>query len=645
MNTEDCSSSWSPITFFSPRENCAASQPMAPTTSAPNQQPIGQPAAYVPMPEFLPFVRQVMRQLDQAAQDRAAAMVETDRLQRRLVEKEAREFAYRSAMEADDCIITWSETGKPVRLLNRRIEWAVHFLPQPPFSGKAVYLVKLCGVAQEAVWGEQEFQNDAAFLQVLRELPGVQVGFVRSTKRTAMLLRQAISARIQVVVPAFWGGWLQTEIGTYNFYRLNSCVTHSDGVRLETLSGTVSAQSPAVTATAAQQFGRFLAVVRGPRIQRLLTAWLHTAALSTLLDQLGYPMPLALCLFTADPGWLAFLKELFSWYGDRPVSLDEPPAAFSKGVLHRKDQPLVVLDQHRTKNAAANSVLLTDVLANRQVPWPLGKQSEFFPLQALPVILTSAASALSCSPAVVVLEVSPGDLDTSACTTKPRSGWEMLWGHLQSFIGWTTDHVEHLAEVLECSRQCAYQLAGDAMAEDYVQALGVLLGIDAFLREFFCDCGGSVLVPEDKEDEWRDWLLALLEQTSEKELDYTDLADQFIAVARSQLLNGALRPCPTEYRLLPDSDIVFFDDRSLGFTAEAFRQVCRQLSQSRPMVLQALRQAGLLQGRPVNATTGLTRISIWNPYGIRETRQVYKLPREAFDQLGEPLIFAEETEI
>ena len=60
------------------------------------------------------------------------------------------------------------------------------------------------------------------------------------------------------------------------------------------------------------------------------------------------------------------------------------------------------------------------------------------------------------------------------------------------------------------------------------------------------------------------------------------------------------------------------------------------------MVVRALRQAGVLLGRPVNATTGLTRVSVWNQYGTRESRQVYKLPRKAFDRLGDPLILGEE---
>lgn len=491
---------------------------------------------------------------------------------------------------------------------------------------------------------ERDYLRDGVLLQALQDLPGVKVGFVRSTKRTAVLLRQAFAAQMETVTPAFFGGWLRTEAGDHRFYQLSPSTTHSDGVRMGTLTEAIGHPSPAVAATAAKQFWHVLKAVREPMTRWLLTVWFHASALTTLLEQFGYPLPLALCIFAADASWQDYLCGLFRWLDDAVLSLDLPPAVFSQGLLCRKDEPLVVLDQHRTANAAANASLLEQVLVNGQILWKSGRESSYFPLQALPVILTSAASALSCAPETIVLELAPDGLDPSAASAKSAEPLNLSHDYLRSFIGFAADHIERLRDILERSAPHACQSAGDRLTEKCARAFGVLLGVSSFLQEFLRCCGLTLSDFTGVEDEWESWLLALLEQTSEKELDYTDLADQFIAVARSHLLSGALHACPTEYRTLPEGDIVFFDDRSLYFTPNAFRQVCHQLSQSRPMVLQALRQAGFLQGRPVNATTGLTRVSIWNAFGVRETRQVYKLPREAFDQLGEPLIFAEEAE-
>lgn len=138
------------------------------------------------------------------------------------------------------------------------------------------------------------------------------------------------------------------------------------------------------------------------------------------------------------------------------------------------------------------------------------------------------------------------------------------------------------------------------------------------------------------------WLRELLEQTFDKLLDCGDLAAQFVAVARLMLTNGALSPCPVKYSEEPSGGTIYYDETTLGFTAPALNAVCQRLGQSRPVVLHALREAGLLLGKRINSGTLLTRISVWNSYGIPQTERVYKLPRSAFDQLGDPLVFAGE---
>ena len=175
-----------------------------------------------------------------------------------------------------------------------------------------------------------------------------------------------------------------------------------------------------------------------------------------------------------------------------------------------------------------------------------------------------------------------------------------------------------------------------------VQALGVLLGVDAFFQEFLHGCGEDKVSCDIIGDEWEEQLLELLVQTAEKALDGSDYAAQFLDIAHSCLISGTLSACSTEYVALPPEKVVFYDNSALYFTSHAFRHVCQRLSQSCPVVVRALRQAGVLLGRPVNATTGLTRVSVWNQYGVRESKQVYKLPRKAFDQLGDPLILGEE---
>jgi hypothetical protein len=154
------------------------------------------------------------------------------------------------------------------------------------------------------------------------------------------------------------------------------------------------------------------------------------------------------------------------------------------------------------------------------------------------------------------------------------------------------------------------------------------------LIQFTAHCGLDISAPDD----WPAWLVDLMTQTAE---DLGDLSEQFVAVARSMILTGELILTPLSSPQEVSGAIVFADDNTLSFTPAAFSQVCTRLFASRPVLLQALRQSNMLLGKPVNATTELTRISVWNGYGIRSTIRVYKLPRDAFEKLGEPLPFLE----
>ena len=88
-----------------------------------------------------------------------------------------------------------------------------------------------------------------------------------------------------------------------------------------------------------------------------------------------------------------------------------------------------------------------------------------------------------------------------------------------------------------------------------------------------------------------------------------------------------------------DSDgskpVVYLIGEDYGFPAEAFRTVCRRMSQSTPVIAQALSEAGLLRGKRTNATTVQTRIPVTNVYGHCRYVGVYRIAQE--DILSEML--------
>lgn len=136
-------------------------------------------------------------------------------------------------------------------------------------------------------------------------------------------------------------------------------------------------------------------------------------------------------------------------------------------------------------------------------------------------------------------------------------------------------------------------------------------------------------------------LLDLLVQTSEK-ADRVSLPDQFIEITRRSIKSGTIHPyrkdrCPEDM-----INVVFYDTNRLHFTPSAFFAICQSMVQSRPVILNALSEAGLLYGAPTNTTTAQTRFSVWNERGHKRPVPGYSFLRGNFEAFGDPLILDEE---
>ena len=570
-----------------------------------------------------------------ATQAYAQAMIENTRLRDRLAQKELKESAYTSAHSSSGRTYTTGTTGRVVEVLDAEIEKAIRLDFRPPYSRREVYVIALRGHRQNLTMDSEQFNCDRLLVQAFREFPGLHVPHCRTTRQTADLLRQAIADRIEVIQPAFWGGWHRCGEQAFAFGLLPNGSTHA------TPNGPIGMPVPAAPlseAVASISVSRFLGSfqMQSPCHETWLL-WLifHTAALYSLLRGLSYPFPLAFFILVDHAVDQSKLENLFEWYGDPLISLCFPPEIVMNKLLRRKDQPLLILDDRGGKAAARNATALETVLSSQQVPWRKGREERHFPLQALPVILSTAASSLAVHPNIVVLEL-PSD---NFCVRLDADG-AVRAEYLHAFIRFTGDHITHLQNLLEKEGNQALSWSkSKELTTNCVKAASILLAVNSFVREFYRSLGQDVPALECALADNVDWLLDLMAQTSEKLLDYGDLAAQFVDVARSMLEAGALCPCPVKYEEEPASNAVYFDEGSLGFTISAMTKICQQLGQSRPVVLRALAQANLLQGKPVNSGTLLTRIGIWNVYGIRKTQRVYKLPRSAFDALGDPLTF------
>ncbi len=381
-------------------------------------------------------------------------------------------------------------------------------------------------------------------------------------------------------------------------------------------------------------------VIRTPILRQLAILLYHEAALHTLLRQLGHKFPLAFCLFSMDKSILTYFRTLLSWFAAPPITLDAPPSDFSFALLSRKDQPLLIEDRGRLDYVAKNVTVLESALLTGVAPWKNGRDTLSLSIQAPIVLLSSRPSALSCAPEVMVCDFLSDDFD--------REIWLELvdrikqnQDYLTAFCAYTATHIPDLRNALAEGQKAALHLDNGQLTEPCWKTLGILIGLQTFLGNFSCFADLEP-VPFDPAEELSSYLLNLLAQTSEK-AERTSLADQFVEVARRFIQNNILHTyhqnaCPPDV-----SGAVLFDDSCLYFTPKAFYSTCQALSQSRPVVLAALAEAGLFCGPQTNATTAQTRISVWNEYGIRHIESVYALDREAFDILGDPLILEGEV--
>ena len=611
-----------------------------PQPNTPPQQPPvpAQPPAYPIYPTY-PWVllNQLANQAILSERERAQAEIEIARLRDRNAHKELKEDAYSSTCSSSGYTTTRDRLGRMVELLNVEIRWAGHFIFSPPHRCQNFYALQLSGNGLQLILNDRQYSNDVQLVQAFLEVPEVQIRLCRTTKQTAMLLRQAISARLEVVTPPFWGGWQQDHAHRFCFLVFANGHTSISTDRKISLPIPIEPMLAATMTVAVQRFSTMVELHSDSPEQWLLCLALHAAALTTLLRQLGYPFPLALCVLAESATIRVGLQALFGFHDDPSLSLAFPPAIFTDELLRHKDVPLLVLDDCGSDFARKNSELLKQVLASHQVPWANKRDTRFFPLQALPIILSSTASAFTIDPNVLVF-----DLPIEVASIIPLVDSNTKHDYLAAFIQYTAEHIDDIRRSLGDGWKQAFNLGGNSLTENCVSALGILLALDNFVRDFHRHCGLTVLPLEEECPDALDWLLDLLQQTSDKLLDCGNLAAQFLSVARSMLADGTLCPSPAEHNGEPNGSVVYYDDDHLGFTISAMNAICRSLGQSRPLVLHALSEASLLCGKPVNGGTFLTRISTWNAYGQRKTERVYLLARNLFDELGDPLVFGGE---
>lgn len=108
------------------------------------------------------------------------------------------------------------------------------------------------------------------------------------------------------------------------------------------------------------------------------------------------------------------------------MSLDLPSEQFSRLLMRRKDQPLVIEDTDRTKFAGDNASVMDEMLVTHSLPWKNGRDCVQLPIRALPTIIASSVSGLSCNPGLITLDMPADQFDLGQYRTGKKVQYSAL---------------------------------------------------------------------------------------------------------------------------------------------------------------------------------------------------------------------------
>ena len=410
--------------------------------------------------------------------------VENEKLKNQLARNQQRELAYTEILEhIEGRTHVRGRNDTILELMDCEVDLARSFTPQPPLHGDTIYEITMTGKEPFYLF-EVDFFSDVRLINTFQQ-NGVHVSLLQSLRRTAALIRQAINMHLMPYCFNNYAGWWSDETKQFIYWTFPGFSTHNP---LTTSSfedlAALPPQTPAVAATAAQQFLSVFEPICNTFLRQMVFLFYHEAALHSLLREIGHLPPLSFCLFATDENLLSYLRGLLSWFSDPPITLDTPSKVFGDKLLFRKDQPLVIEDFGRLDHAKENISTLESALINKNVSWKDKHNSQLLNLQSPIILLSSRPSHLSIAPEVIVLDFSTEDFDPSAWL-EIADRINQNQDYLTAFCGYTMEHIAELKSALSEGQNTALHFASSHLTEDCRKMLGIFIGLQNFLNGFF----------------------------------------------------------------------------------------------------------------------------------------------------------------
>lgn len=594
----------------------------------PGQPMQGMPAAYTqvgyPMydPAYVKWMEQLQAQaMKEAEKDRQAALQAN---------------AYSEAISCSGMTLVHDPRGNAHSVLDLEIKRVRHIIPDLLHKTKGYYEITFSNMATVLI-GEDEFYKSGRLADRISEGTGRKVRIVPTKCRTNEMLRDTVLAMTEETVYPFYLGWKYRN--EWQFALMNK-TTHS--TRTSPLCGPEGSrkQKAPQTATeevvAVEQIIRLFETMASPELATTVVLWFHTAALTTLLNAMGHRLRMGLCFYSAEPQVFAYLEGILCWFSDPVIELSVSKARLVDLLIERKDEPSVYHDGIISKG---NAELLQMAMTTGEIPLDIGNGFGCPPMNSLPTVFSSSVSRLSHCANFATIDVCMDDIRTvNNCVLKGLA--RHIPDYLMSFCNYVSQNIEKLEHyLLEAKDEAAAN--ADGLKREGMEFLAVQLGVRKIVASFY----EYLALPENLKDRagrllyggnMRD-LQGALSSCAAFGGDTEELVMNFICVVGEMIKKerfdyrqtsspNALDPCH-----VGKEGIVYADEEMISFTQKAFLAVCRAYGVSRPDMVNALKDANLVQGKPINPECSKTRIGV----GVKTPKDrvhVYKFSRESLNQ-------------
>lgn len=561
--------------------------------------------------------------------------VENQRQRNQLQLIELKENAYRDVYSTQDGYMAPGRSGKWGHFTGFTFSHAFLIRPGVNCEKEPFYLLYFnrSDLGPLAI-PEKDFGNDKKVLTALENHSHTAIRKAPTLSNSVALLRKEIGKLLQTIEVPFQAGWTQNGEQFRFMQFADKFLSHQKGGMLLPLNYMNDVTSnQAVSSRATELLATTLSRIKNPALRGLLCLFIHIAFLYSLLMQLGYRVPLGLCLHCGSARAEEICKVLFKLYGDDPIPLSLAEPVFARLLLEKKDQAAVILDCWNSKSASPNANLLEQSISSGSIAHKGSTAAS--PLFALPVVISTVTSQLSCSPLILTLDVKDSDFD-----------WESdelfdlvdTSEHFQAFAHFVGDHITDLTAALKAGKIWAMRSFED-LPSTGIDMLAALYGVWAILVQYFSQAHIGVdfldLIPADVFPD----NLSQLEEILLKEEGGDDSGDIFLEIVREKVASRELNIFEVKrHRVAKEGDIRFgllYTAEDIFIPTQTVDQICCVLSFSRPVVINSLKASGLLRGKPVNNTTWLTRMTISDINNKVNHLKGLRIARDDFEVFGE----------